>query len=174
MTVLRQSLASLGSGDCLPVSVNPDAGEGHGAAETGDPEDDAIGETINEPHNPRNVEDPVSTLPPDPPADNECYTQEDGSDYFGDVSVTVSGLECQSWAENTPHRPIKKYRGYGAEPMHPNHFGQHNHCRTLPYMAVRRGEDRNNYSGRTGPWCHTMDQEVRWEYCDVGEPQDSC
>ncbi|XP_033111741.1 uncharacterized protein LOC117112709 [Anneissia japonica] len=103
--------------------------------------------------------------------DPECYTREDGGDYFGTISVTESGLTCQRWSERTPHRPVKKYRGYGNNILFPAYFGDHNYCRTLGNTAPVTPRQS---SRRSRPWCHTMDPEVRWEYCDVPAPSESC
>ena len=53
---------------------------------------------------------------------------------------TVSGLECQNWMSQTPHR-------------HENtEFGNHKFC-------------RNDKEDKEGVWCYTMDPDVEWEYC---------
>lgn len=80
------------------------------------------------------------------PAD-EHYTQADGSDYRGLVSVTVSGRTCQNWTAQAPHA-----HGYAADDA--TGIGDHNFCRT---------------AGWREPWCYTDDPAVRWERCDVSQ-----
>ena len=64
----------------------------------------------------------------------------DGENYQGRSSVTVSGLTCQSWASQSPHR--------------------HGHV-NLPENYCR------NPDGEPGVWCYTTDPATRWELCDV-------
>merc|ERR1719187_1289737 len=63
--------------------------------------------------------------------------------YKGEASQTVSGLTCQAWNVQTPHK-----HEYGR-------LGDHNHCR--------------NSDIESAPWCYTTNPEKRWEYCDVRE-----
>merc|ERR1719333_274311 len=63
--------------------------------------------------------------------------------YIGKTSQTVSGLTCQAWNVQTPHK-----HEFGR-------LGDHNHCR--------------NPDGESGVWCYTTNPEKRWEYCDVRE-----
>ena len=65
-----------------------------------------------------------------------------GDDYKGKVAKTTSGLECQMWSEQRPH----KHR-FGD-------LGEHNFC-------------RNPDGWPHGVWCYTMDKKKRWELCDV-------
>ena len=73
-----------------------------------------------------------------------CQTfGEDGKavdDYKGKVAKTTSGLECQMWSEQRPH----KHR-FGD-------LGEHNFCR--------------NPDGWSGVWCYTS-LVWEWEECDV-------
>jgi len=64
-------------------------------------------------------------------------------DYKGKISKTKSGIECQKWSSNQPHKP---YGSFGS-------IGDHNYC---------RNPDKGD-----GPWCYTTDPNKRWEYCDV-------
>ena len=72
-----------------------------------------------------------------------------GKDYRGYVSVTRSGRQCQMWTAQSPH-------GHGCTPeIFPNAgLGEHNYC-------------RNPDSEPEGPWCYTVDETQRWEYCEV-------
>ncbi|XP_071957058.1 uncharacterized protein [Antedon mediterranea] len=158
---------------------------------TGDEEDNEIDEPIDEPGAGDQVQRNVveedssnsdSTQAPEEQStaaaadsDPECYTREDGGDYFGTLSVTRSGYTCQMWSEKTPHKPVKKYRGYvsanGNPPLFPTHFGEHNYCRTLGNAPPVNPSQSSN---REGPWCYTTDPQRRWEYCDVPAPSASC
>ena len=75
-----------------------------------------------------------------------CQTfGEDGKavdDYKGKVAKTTSGLECQMWSEQRPH----KHRF--------EDLGDHNFC-------------RNPDGWPDGVWCYTTDEQKRWELCDV-------
>jgi len=72
-------------------------------------------------------------------ASMECYRGR-AQDYDGPVSKTKSGLTCQNWQANSPHRP--KYRS-----------GNHNFCRSP--------------DGDSQTWCYTTNPNRRWEYCDI-------
>ena len=65
-----------------------------------------------------------------------------GSNYKGKIRKTASGIVCQEWAKSEPHR-----HGYTklAEDS--------NHCR--------------NPDGSAKPWCYTMNEKKRWEYCSI-------
>ncbi|XP_078271215.1 prothrombin [Rhinoraja longicauda] len=77
----------------------------------------------------------------------QCY-QEIGSNYRGNVSITVSGQECQSWSRNYPHKP--EYT-----PMTHNESDLiNNYCRN-PNDSLR------------GPWCYTKDPSVKIEACYI-------
>lgn len=72
----------------------------------------------------------------------DCQTG-NGADYRGETNETKSGLECQNWNVQTPHK-----HGFGK-------VGNHNHCR--------------NPDGETGAWCYTIFTDIRWELCDIRE-----
>nr|XP_039251939.1 plasminogen-like isoform X1 [Styela clava] len=76
----------------------------------------------------------------------ECVEIDDplGVKYRGTQSQTRSGIECQRWTDNSPHR-----RNYWP----PNPETHENYCR--------------NPDGESEVWCYTTDVNVRWEYCDV-------
>ncbi|XP_077990235.1 uncharacterized protein LOC144444621 [Glandiceps talaboti] len=78
---------------------------------------------------------------------SSCYTTANGKDYLGTVSTTASGLECQEWSSQEPHRHVN-YKPY---PL----LQDNNYCRN----PDGSGDDA---------WCYTTDPETRWEYCDVG------
>ena len=71
----------------------------------------------------------------------------DGRSYTGNLSVTVSGISCQSWTEQCPHR--------------------HTMNNTYPELNLAQNFCRNPQSSGKRPWCFTTDRNKRWEYCDV-------
>ena len=81
----------------------------------------------------------------------ECYTQRDGSDYRGTVSVTRGGVPCQLWSHQFPHLHQKTTLNFPDAGL-----GGHNHCR--------------NPDHDLGPWCLTQAAEPVWDYCDVPPP----
>ncbi|XP_056003483.1 plasminogen-like, partial [Ostrea edulis] len=74
----------------------------------------------------------------------ECLTDSDptGELYTGTQNVASKGEVCQRWDSQSPHG--HKFT---------NLDGQANYCR--------------NPDGERGPWCYTMDPEVRWAFCDI-------
>ena len=75
-----------------------------------------------------------------PVKDVDCQTG-NGENYKGDVNVTKGGRACQMWNSREPHG--HKFESVGA----------HNKCR--------------NPDGEAHAWCYTMDDGIRWEYCDI-------
>ena len=71
----------------------------------------------------------------------------DGSSYTGNMFVTASGIPCQSWTEQCPHR--------------------HTMNDTYPELNLAQNFCRNPQSSGKKPWCFTTDRNKRWEYCDV-------
>lgn len=84
----------------------------------------------------------------------ECRTGY-GRTYRGTASKTKSGRACQKWAETSPHIP-----NYSPDKF-PNEGLEENYC---------RNPDNDN----KGPWCYTMDKDVRFEYCDIPQCEDEC
>ncbi|XP_028409307.1 SCO-spondin-like [Dendronephthya gigantea] len=70
-----------------------------------------------------------------------------GSSYHGNISVTVSGIPCQSWTEQCPHR--------------------HTMNTTYPELNQAKNYCRNPKNSGRRPWCFTTDRKKRWEYCDI-------
>ena len=70
-----------------------------------------------------------------------------GSSYLGNISVTTSGLRCQSWTEQCPHR--------------------HTMDTTYPELNNAKNYCRNPRNSGQRPWCFTTDRKKRWEYCDI-------
>ena len=86
----------------------------------------------------------------------ECYSDVNGTDYRGNVSKTKSGLECQLWSHQAPQQHTKTHLNFPDDGL-----GGHNHC-------------RNPGRAEQGPWCFTMNPNVRSELCEVSPPQDAC
>ena len=83
---------------------------------------------------------------------SECKTEEAGDTYQGKIAKTKSGLVCQRWYSQTPHKHAKR---------DPSMF---------PDVSVSAANNycRNPDQERAdGPWCYTMDPEVPTEACDV-------
>ena len=83
----------------------------------------------------------------DKPENYDCQTlslAEPGSDYVGDISVTVSGRKCQNWLDQYPHQHDF------------SEIGNHNSCRNLHFDKADAPQ---------GVWCYTTDPNVRWEFC---------
>ncbi|XP_028399009.1 uncharacterized protein LOC114522509 isoform X2 [Dendronephthya gigantea] len=70
-----------------------------------------------------------------------------GSSYNGNISVTASGIPCQSWTEQCPHR--------------------HTMNTTYPELNNAKNYCRNPKNSGQRPWCFTTDRKKRWEYCDI-------
>ncbi|XP_078603200.1 hepatocyte growth factor-like [Branchiostoma floridae x Branchiostoma japonicum] len=73
-----------------------------------------------------------------------CIGSSAGSDYRGNVSVTISGKTCQRWDVNFPHK-------YTFLPV--------------DYPELVENYCRNPDEGEPGPWCYTTDPNTRWEFC---------
>ncbi|CAB4014749.1 coadhesin-like isoform X2, partial [Paramuricea clavata] len=70
-----------------------------------------------------------------------------GSSYHGNISVTASGIPCQSWTEQCLHR--------------------HTMNETYPELNNAQNYCRNPKNSGQRPWCFTTDRNKRWEYCDI-------
>jgi len=81
----------------------------------------------------------------------ECYKRSDGADYRGTVSRTTGGVRCQMWSDQTPQAHVVTHAAYPRAGL-----GGHNYCR--------------NADGESRPYCYTVDENLRWDYCDVPEP----
>lgn len=79
---------------------------------------------------------------------SDCYYGERVG-YHGNVNTTRSGRTCQPWKSQCPHRHWRIPKDVADAKNESNMF---------------RNPDR---SAPNGPWCHTTDRNVRWEYCNV-------
>ncbi|XP_069751965.1 prothrombin [Narcine bancroftii] len=77
----------------------------------------------------------------------QCY-QEIGSNYRGNVSITISGKQCQSWSINFPHK------------------AEYNPV-TNNQSDLTRNYCRNPDDNQRGPWCYTKDPTVKLEACYI-------
>ncbi|XP_029421083.1 plasminogen [Nannospalax galili] len=81
-----------------------------------------------------------------PECEEECMHCS-GEKYEGQISKTMSGLDCQAWDSQSPHA-----HGY-LPAKFPSKNLKMNYCR--------------NPDGEPRPWCFTTDPNKRWEYCDI-------
>ena len=86
---------------------------------------------------------------------DECYTEPSAPDYRGFVNTTRGGLSCQVWTSQSPHQHSRTPDRYPDSGL-----GDHNYCR--------------NPDQEDMVWCYTMDTDVRWDFCSIGLPQQSC
>jgi len=73
----------------------------------------------------------------------QCKTTKKGVEYGGSIGVTESGLTCQRWDSQTPHK---------------HRFGK---------LAAEENFCRNPSNHPDGPWCYTTNPNKRWEACPV-------
>ena len=81
----------------------------------------------------------------------EKFESESSLTSFSKNNKTLSGITCQKWTSQTPHkhkRTPDKYPNKG--------LGDHNYC-------------RNPDNDKT-IWCYTTDPNKRYEYCSEQEP----
>ena len=79
-----------------------------------------------------------------------CYdVSNNGTSYNGTINVTVSGILCQSWDSQFPHV-------HSITSLFRRYLEGHNYCRN----PEGRGQK---------PWCYTINETQRWEYCDIKE-----
>ena len=77
---------------------------------------------------------------------DDCYNGSSSS-YMGHVNQTKSGLQCQRWDSNYPHKSYFNHVLNFVDGVVPE-----NYCRSPDNLE---------------PWCYTTDPSKRWEYCNV-------
>jgi len=69
------------------------------------------------------------------------------ADYRGEIAITATGRNCQSWSSQSPHSHSRTPK------KNPNSGLESNNCR--------------NPDGEPKAWCYTADPGKRWEVCNV-------
>ena len=77
----------------------------------------------------------------------ECKKTTKGVEYRGTISKTKSGLTCQRWDSQSPHR-------------------HSNTPERRPSMGLEQNFCRNPDNEAT-PWCYTTSPSKRWEACNI-------
>jgi len=91
-------------------------------------------------------------IPLCPKSSSFCKTSRAGRDFKGHLTVTVSGLQCQSWNSQSPN-----VHGFTQDAMFPDGS-----------VATADNRCRNpDPKFEDGPWCYTTDPNKRWELFDV-------
>ena len=78
----------------------------------------------------------------------ECKKTNPGAEYRGTVSKTISGLTCQDWKSQSPHK-------------------HNNTPQDSPKAGLFKNYCRNPDNKAKGPWCYTTSKEKVYEHCDV-------
>ena len=81
----------------------------------------------------------------------ECKLSVKGTDYTGNISHTIHGLQCQAWYEQTPN--IHSIGIYDYQFPDNDIYAAANYC-------------RNPNEDNLGPWCYTIQKGVA-EYCSI-------
>lgn len=104
--------------------------------------------------------------PAPPPLDYSCLAErwgEGGSRFRGSVSTTASGLRCQPWHRQHPHKwHTEKPIGLGRDTPYVADY-----CRNVEPPTTAAGAAVDPGHAPQGPWCFTLDDGVRFEVCDV-------
>ncbi|CAH1786992.1 unnamed protein product, partial [Owenia fusiformis] len=80
----------------------------------------------------------------------ECKKSPQGAEFQGRTSETVTGKKCQRWDSQTPHKHTRR---------NPADFPDNTLAEASNYCR--------NPDGDKAPWCYTMDEQQRWEYCAI-------
>ncbi|XP_074165484.1 plasminogen isoform X1 [Sminthopsis crassicaudata] len=89
---------------------------------------------------------PRCSTPPPPSGPMLQCLKGRGENYRGTIAVTKSGLTCQHWNSQTPHKHNRTPENFPCKGL------DENYCR--------------NPDGESAPWCYTTSEE-RWEFCDI-------
>ena len=76
----------------------------------------------------------------------QCRKDVLGKMYIGRVNTTKSGIPCQEWGSQSPHK-------HSVTPTR--------------YKILYRNYCRNPDGESEGPWCYTMDKKKRFESCNI-------
>ena len=92
--------------------------------------------------------------------DIECLSTTWGEGYVGEMSRTISGIECQEWSEQWPHPhsydDVQYFADYSIDST-VELYDVCNYCRnpvTSEHVDAR-------------PWCFTMNEDIVKEFCDI-------
>jgi len=80
----------------------------------------------------------------------DCKTTEEGEEYMGTMSTTVSGRTCRSWSLGSEFPAARLDKNFPDGSIE----AARNYC-------------RNPDGDSGGPWCHTIDPDGNWEHCPV-------
>ncbi|XP_070538200.1 uncharacterized protein [Ptychodera flava] len=83
----------------------------------------------------------------------ECFTEALANDYRGMKSTTKQGYTCLKWTEHSYPKTPEAFPNRG--------LGDHNYC-------------RNPDVDSGGAWCYISGGSIHYDYCDVGQPQQTC
>src|SRR6218665_851963 len=75
-----------------------------------------------------------------------------GATYMGSRNITKSGIPCQLWSVNSPHKIDANIRD--------DQFPDENKAEARNFC--RNPQPRN----KLRIWCYTTKSDVEWEYCD--------
>jgi hypothetical protein len=93
-----------------------------------------------------------------------------GSKYRGKLSKTLTGKTCQNWASQTPHEHSKCDSN---DPKATARRAAVDHDVGCAYSKSTHGVGDHNYcrnpDGEPRPWCYTVDNTKRWEFCSWDE-----
>jgi len=100
--------------------------------------------------------------------DAECLHTETGDSYIGDVDHTLSGIRCQRWSDNSPHKhsysDITWFADYSANPE-AIITDVVNYCRN-PTILTSPSDAH--------PWCYTVNEHIEYEHCDIPRCKRKC
>ena len=85
---------------------------------------------------------------------NQCRFSEMGMEYKGQVRKASSGIECQYWSVQYPHKFSQSDEYFPDD----SKARAENFCRNPDFEAR--------------PWCYTVKSSVRWAFCDTPLCQD--
>ena len=91
---------------------------------------------------------------------SECLSTPSGEDYTGHLDHTVSGIKCQRWTSEVPHKhaynDIKYFADYSTNPESVIQDVE-NYCRNPSVLSSTDAQ----------PWCFTTNENITKEFCDI-------